>query len=145
MLSGLGFLEEMFIPSRCSVSSTPHYSEPAKDELLVQESMKPAVVSSPCSGSWLSLCYSILSLCSVPCSSQICVFRPLHFCAISLSFLPLFLQLFTCISISGPALESTSKCLFPKPTGSIIVFYTYLPNRATLLPKQSFYPLTHAF
>lgn len=108
--------------------------------------MKPPVVSSPCSRSWPSLLrYLVLSLCSVPCSSQICVIRPLHFCASSLSFLPLFLQLFTCVSISGPALESTSKCLFPKPTGSIVVFYMYLPNRATLLPKQSFYLLTHAF
>ena len=114
--SCLGFLEEIFIPSRCSVSSTLHYPEPAKHELLVQESVKPPVVSSPHSRSQaLLLCHLVLSLCSVPCSSQICVFRPLHFCAISASLLPLFLQFFTGVSISGPALESTSNVSSQSP------------------------------
>lgn len=116
--SCVGFLEEIFVPSRCSVGSTLHYPEPAKDELLVQESVKPSVVSSPRSGSWswaLLLCHLVLSLYSVPGSSQICVFRPLCFCAISASFLPLFLQFFTGVPISGPALESASNVSSQSP------------------------------
>lgn len=48
---------------------------------------------------------------------------------------PRFLQLFTSVSISGPALESTLKCLFPKPSGSMVILYKYLPNKAIFSPN----------
>lgn len=148
--SCLGFLEEIFIPSRCSVGSTLHYPEPATDELLVEESVKPPVVSSPRSGGWswaLLLCHLVLSLYSVPGFSQICVFRPLRFCAVSASFLPLFLQFFTGVPISGPALESSSDISSQSPLApSSYSTWIYLPKRATLLPKpKQPFSLTRAF
>lgn len=50
---------------------------------------------------------------------------------------PWLLQLFTSVSIRGPALESTLKCLFPKPSGSMVTLYKYLPNKAILSPNPN--------
>lgn len=46
-----------------------------------------------------------------------------------------FLQFFTSVSISGPAPERTLKCLFPKPSGSVVILYKYLPNKAIFSPN----------
>lgn len=62
---------------------------------------------------------------SVSPSSQTCLFRPLHLCAISTSFLTLFLQFFTGFSISGPALAITLECLFPEPSQSPLAPLSY--------------------
>lgn len=63
------------------------------------------------------------------CWCQLSCAGPTHMKWLSLA--QCLLQFFT----SGPALESTLKCLFPKPSGSMVIFYKYLPNKAIFSPN----------
>lgn len=142
--SCLGFLEEIFIPSRCSVGSTLHCPLP-KTSCCAGETtggQQPPVQDMGTASLSLNS-FSLLSTLFLP---NICFQTSMLLCHQRLFFASFLAALHWCFQQWSSTWQHI-KSLFPKPSGSTVIFYMYLPNRATLLPKpkQPFFPLTHAF